>query len=160
MTDRSSARMRAVTNRHYTPRQEDTMFELFDHTADLGLRVRAESLDDLFRDAATALTHCLVGKPESIQATTEVICEINSTDIEYLFFDWLSELLYRFDADGFAITECDISVSGTLLRATLKGEPFDPARHEYSHEVKAITYHRLRVEQCGENWVAEVIVDI
>lgn len=136
------------------------MFELFDHTADLGIRVRAASLDELFEHAATALTHCLVGRPDAIQATTETTCEIESPDLEYLFFDWLSELLYRFDADGFAIARCEVSISGTSLRATLKGEPFDPSRHEYSHEVKAITYHGLRVEQDENGWLGEVIVDI
>jgi SHS2 domain-containing protein len=28
------------------------------------------------------------------------------------------------------------------------------------HEVKAITYHGLRVENVGDGWAAEVIVDI
>ena len=136
------------------------MFELFDHTADLGIRVRADSLNHLFEEAATALTHCLVGKPGSIRSTTETSCEIESPDLEYLFFDWLSELLYRFDADGFAIATCEVAISGTSLRATLTGEPFDPSRHEYSHEVKAITYHGLQVEQDNDNWLAEVIIDI
>ena len=136
------------------------MFELFDHNADLGIRVRAASLNKLFEYGATALTHCLVGSPDSVQATIETTCEIESPDLEFLFFDWLSELLYRFDADGFAIAACDVSINGTSLRATLKGEPFDPSRHEYSHEVKAITYHGLRVEQDNGNWLAEVIVDI
>ena len=44
--------------------------------------------------------------------------------------------------------------------ATCRGEPMDPARHEMDHEVKAITYHGLRVEQTADGWVAEVIVDI
>ncbi len=136
------------------------MFELFDHTADLGIRVRADSLNELFEQAATALTHCLIGRPDAVQATTETSCEIESPDLEYLFFDWLSELLYRFDASGFALADCDVTVSGSSLRATLRGEVFDPARHEYSHEVKAITYHGLRVEQEEHGWLAEVIIDI
>ena len=40
------------------------------------------------------------------------------------------------------------------------GEPLDRDRHELSHEVKAITYHGLKVEQTPEGWLAEVIVDI
>ena len=137
------------------------MFELFDHTADLGIRVRSDSLNGLFHDAAAALTHCLVGRPDSIQTTTELTCELDATDLEYLFFDWLSELLYRFDADGFAVADCRVDVDGTSLQATLRGEPFDPARHEYSHEVKAITYHGLRVEQDSSgHWLGEVIIDI
>jgi len=31
------------------------------------------------------------------------------------------------------------------LRATLRGEAYDPARHGYGSEVKAVSYHTLRV---------------
>ena len=40
------------------------------------------------------------------------------------------------------------------------GEPYDPARHVLAHEVKAITYHELKVEKTADGWLAEVIVDI
>jgi SHS2 domain-containing protein len=40
------------------------------------------------------------------------------------------------------------------------GEPLDRARHVLEHEVKAITYHGLRVEKIADGWLAEVIVDI
>jgi SHS2 domain-containing protein len=46
------------------------------------------------------------------------------------------------------------------LRAAAWGEPVDPARHELDHEVKAITYHGLKLERDGDGWLAEVIVDI
>ena len=54
----------------------------------------------------------------------------------------------------------DVSVTDDGLSATAWGEPLDPARHELAREVKAITYHELRVEQTADGWLAEVIVDI
>ncbi|MCD4727020.1 MAG: archease, partial [Pirellulales bacterium] len=33
-------------------------------------------------------------------------------------------------------------------------------RHEIDVEVKAITWHELKVEKCEGGWMAEVIVDI
>ena len=42
----------------------------------------------------------------------------------------------------------------------MMGESFDPARHLLSHEVKAITYHELKVERTPVGWLAEAIVDI
>ena len=33
-------------------------------------------------------------------------------------------------------------------------------RHELDMEIKAITYHGLKVERDGDGWLAEVIVDI
>ena len=54
----------------------------------------------------------------------------------------------------------EVSVGENGLKASAWGEPIDPARHVLSHEVKAITYHGLRVEREGDGWIAEVIVDI
>jgi SHS2 domain-containing protein len=49
-------------------------------------------------------------------------------------------------------------VSG--LSATVQGEPLDLTRHEIEVEVKAITWHALKVEQTANGWLAEVIVDV
>jgi SHS2 domain-containing protein len=54
----------------------------------------------------------------------------------------------------------NVKVTDAGLTATARGEPYDPARHVLAHEVKAITYHELKVEQTADGWLAEVIVDI
>ena len=46
------------------------------------------------------------------------------------------------------------------LTAAARGEPIDRRRHEMDMEVKAITYHGLKVQRDGDGWLAEVIVDI
>ena len=49
----------------------------------------------------------------------------------------------------------------TTMRVALRKEqPVDPARHEFDMEIKAITYHGLKVERDGDGWLAEVIVDL
>lgn len=140
------------------------MFETFDHTADLGLRVRAESLESLFAEAARGLTSLIVDDVETVASDERQIIEIESTDLEYLFFDWLSELLYRFETNGWLSTVADVSLDGNTLRATVHGSRFDKDQHKPSHEVKAITYHGLLVQRQGpaqhDSWLGEVIVDI
>src|SRR5438270_12777056 len=137
------------------------MYETFDHTADLGLRVRAADLDMLFAEAAEALTSALVEEPESVEPRREVSIQVAGTDRAYLLFDWLKELLYRFDAGHLLFRRFAVRVRDEGLDATAWGEPYDPDRHPLSHEVKAITYHGLRVDQePNGDWLAEVIVDI
>jgi SHS2 domain-containing protein len=75
-------------------------------------------------------------------------------------FDWLKTLLYHFDTEHLLFCRFEAHVSDAGLRATAWGEPLDPARHALEHEVKAITYHGLRVEPTPDGWLAEVIVDI
>jgi SHS2 domain-containing protein len=69
-------------------------------------------------------------------------------------------LLYTFDTKRVAFCEFDVKRSPAGLTAIARGEPIDRGRHELHMEVKAITYHGLKVEPDGDGWLAEVIVDI
>lgn len=136
------------------------MHELFEHTADLGLRATAADLDALFAEAAQCLFSAIVEDPAAIRMTDEAAIAIAGTDREFLLFDWLRELLVRFDADRMLFGRFAVKVRDDGLSATAWGEPVDPERHALSREVKAITYHELKVEPIAEGWLAEVIVDI
>jgi SHS2 domain-containing protein len=136
------------------------MYECFDHTADLGLRVRAPDLDTLFVEAAEALFSVLVEDLSTVAESRTLEFDIAGDDREFLLFDWLRTLLYHFDAEHLAFRRFEVHVRPDGLHAMARGEPVDRARHELGHEVKAITYHGLRVERTPDGWLAEVIVDI
>ena len=136
------------------------MHELFDHTADLGFRIRAADLDALFAEAGACLLASMVDVPSAVVAKISQTVAIEGTDREYLLFDWLRELLARSDEARMLWCRFDVSVTPAGLTATISGEPFDPARHLLSREVKAITYHGLKIEDVADGFLAEVIVDI
>ncbi len=136
------------------------MYEVFEHTADVGLRVRADSVEDLFADAAAGLLSLMVANPESVEGVLERTIEVQSDAIDLLLFDWLSELLFVFESDGLLLSQFEIGVTGTTLVAKCRGELMNLGKHRMDHEVKAVTYHQLQVEQIDGSWVAEVILDI
>ena len=136
------------------------MHETFDHTADLGLRIRAATLDELFAEAAEAMFAVIVEDLQTVAPAQRLDVTLPADDVEYLLFDWLKSLLYHFDAEHLLLSRFEVHVGADGLKATAWGEPLDRARHELCHEVKAITYHALRVEQTADGWLAEVIVDI
>ncbi len=136
------------------------MYELFEHTADLGLRVHAATLEELLVEAARGLLAMLVANPHDVRPIQTKTISIDETEPAYLLFDWLSELLYAFETDRLLLGEFDLKLHGHQLTATCRGEPMDASRHQMEHEVKAITYHGLRVEQMAAGWQAELIVDI
>ncbi len=135
------------------------MYDLFDHTADLGLRVRAASLPELFSDAGRGLAAMLVEDLAAVNEAESVEIALPADDLEYLLFDWLKALLSLFDERRLVLVAFDVKLDGGL-KAVCRGEPLDGSRHEPAHEVKAITYHALRVEETPDGWLAEVIVDI
>jgi SHS2 domain-containing protein len=134
--------------------------ETFEHTADLGLRVRAADLDELFAEAARGLFEMIVPELSSVRAAETVEIEVGGEISELLLFDWLNELLYTYETKRLLLCEFDVAVSDSGVKATCRGEPVDPNRHQLDHEVKAITYYGLTLEHTADGWLGEVIVDI
>jgi SHS2 domain-containing protein len=136
------------------------MFEVFPHTADVGLRVRAANLAALLVEAGRGFTSLLVENLEAIEPRQTVAFAIEGSDPDYLFFDWLNELLYTFETRHLLFSRFEVTPREAGIDATAWGEALDLARHRTHHEIKAVTYHRLRVEASEDGWTAEVILDI
>jgi len=136
------------------------MYEIFDHTADLGLRIRADDLEGLFAEAARALFSAIVTNPEDVRPAETTAIELEAEQRDELLRDWLAELLYLFHAEHRLFAEFTVELDGPRLKATAAGEPIDPTRHDLDSEIKAVTYHGLKVEHDGDGWLAEVIVDL
>ncbi len=136
------------------------MHELFAHTADLGLRIRAADLDTLFVEAAQCLFGAIVEDLATVRPLRKIDVRLPADAIDYLLFDWLRALLYHFDAEHLLFGKFAVQVTDAGLTASAWGEPLDRARHNLEHEVKAITYHGLSVTKVGAEWEAELIVDI
>ena len=136
------------------------MFEVFEHTADLGLRIRGASREELFIESARALTAVLISNLESIRRVEARSIRVAGDEDDFLLFDWLNEILYLYETERLLLVEYKLTFTSDGLTAECEGEIADRSRHQLEHEVKAITYHGLRVTQSAEGWLAEVILDI
>ena len=135
------------------------MYEIFEHTADLGLRIRSDDLNGLFEEAARAMFSAIVANLDDIRPVQQVAFELEAGQRDDLLRDWLAELLYAFHADHMLFGRFEVRVADNRLTATARGEPIDAERHEIDAELKAVTYHGLTVQQDDEGWLAEVIID-
>jgi SHS2 domain-containing protein len=135
-------------------------YELFEHTADLGLRVSGPDLETVFADAARGLFSMIVPDLDSVRLLNEASFSIEEMALDLLLFDWLNELLYVYETRRLLLAGFHVTVADGLLRGTARGEPLDRKRHALDHEVKAITYHGLKLERTDKLWLAEIIVDI
>ncbi len=136
------------------------MYETFEHTADIGLRARAGDLNTLFAEAARAFFSVLVENYADVRAADEFSISVEADARDDLLYDWLAELLYLYDTQHVLLAEFDVSVREGHVKATVRGEPVDFDRHRLDMDVKAITYHELKVQREGDGWLAEVIVDL
>ena len=135
-------------------------YELFDHTADMGIRIHAGTRAELLKPAAQGL-YAAIGEFVPQGRPTSQRIDLGGTDAAYLLRDFLAELLMHFERDLLMITDIDDpQLDDNNLRATLRLAPVDPDGSVFFREVKAITYHELEIRSIPDGYEATLIIDI
>ena len=136
-------------------------YEFFDHTADIGVHVFGGTLEELFTNAAAAL-YGAFGQLQKSEVRDQKLLEIEAASAEDLLHDWLAELLYEVETNHLLYDEVEITgLTPQRIAATLYGGEIDFDRSHANQEIKAVTYHELRVEQLPDaTWRATVIFDV
>lgn len=135
-------------------------YKTFNHTADLGIEVYGEDQKQLFENAGFALFD-LITDMHKVDAKTSLPLAVEGMNLEDLMVSWLRELLYLHQVKGYLFRNFSISeMSEELLNATVKGEKFDPHRHELIREIKAATYHQIKVACDKGTWISRIVFDI
>lgn len=130
-----------------------------DITADAGIRVRGDSLEEVICKAILATFNEITDIERVQQKEKRVISQEGK--FPYLLADLINRALLLHDRDRFVASSCHIpQINDNSITAELVGETFDPKRHTSGLVIKAATYHRLRLEKEGDSWIAEVIFDI
>ncbi|MFM9059703.1 MAG: archease [Planctomycetaceae bacterium] len=136
------------------------MYEIREHTADLGVHVAAATLADLLADAARGVTAVIAGDATQIRPATTETFTVPGGDPAWLLCDWVAEVLAAFDLRRMLFCDLHVAVDAAGLRATARGERYDPARHVLAHEVKAVTQHELDVHPTPAGWEGFFILDV
>ena len=135
-------------------------FEVLEHTADIGFRAWGGSPAELFENAARAMMS-IAAETGTIDPRGEVSIQVTGEDYESLLVNWLSEVLYQFDAGLFAASQFHVDkIEPTMLEGRLMGEGRDPARHRWELIVKAVTYHDIEVLERDGRWESRIFLDI
>ena len=145
-------------------------YELIEHTADIGIRVKGKDLKGLFKNAALAMFDIIAERgsrfkvpvcPAGRQGSRfkEITIKQRADDLEELFINWLNELLSLSATKDLIFSGFKIEKLGkNNLEATLFGD--DIKNYKVNTEIKAATYHQLKIEQTVSGWEAEIIFDV
>ncbi|MBI4436546.1 MAG: archease [Candidatus Omnitrophica bacterium] len=135
-------------------------YELIDHTADVGIRAFGRTLEELFKNAAVGMFE-LMADLETVDPTAEKTLTLIAETLEDLYVLWHQELLFRASVDRMLYKEFLFdTLTERNLKARIRGEGINFEKHHLKKEVKAVTYHELKVQKTKEGWVGEVIFDI
>jgi SHS2 domain-containing protein len=144
-------------------------FDYLEHTADLYIRAYGRDLLELFSNAGLSIFESMT-TTSSLEAKEKRSVKAEGYDLENLFYRWLEELLTLYYSEGLMCREVvaeelvirrvnddrEYSVKGYCV-----GEIFDPERHESKVEIKAVTYHQMRIIRDPEKgWIAYFVLDI
>lgn len=138
--------------------------------ADVAFEADGKNLEDLFKNAALALTNTMIENPKIIAKGIERKLVMSAESEERLLHDFLDEILFYKDAESlifwtFAITisEKKLTAGGKrdlTLAATMTGEEIDNKKHHMIVDAKAVSWHKFKVERGRRGWKAIVIVDV
>lgn len=135
-------------------------YELIDHTADIGVKVRGKSVGELFENAAYAMFD-LIADLDRVKKREVLEVEIEGEGMDELLADWLRELLYKFNGERHLLKDFKIEeIDQKSLKARVRGEKLDLSRHSLKMEIKAVTYYGLEIKRTSEGWQAQVIFDV
>ncbi len=134
-------------------------YSVLEHTADLGLEVRADSPEELFATAGRALTEQMALPVETPERASERL-ELEGESWEDLFVHWLNTLLLRSELAQAWWTEFRFERLGARgLAATIAGPRRGPA-HERMREVKAVSHHHLALDLTPGRCYARLVLDL
>jgi SHS2 domain-containing protein len=146
-----------------TPKKT-TGFEFLEHTADVYIAAYGKDLAEAFENAALAMFETMTDTKD-VKPTNEKAVEAKGADKQALFYNWLEQLLIKFEVEGillskFRIQKIQQTEAGFKLEAKAYGEPYDPKRHKQKVGVKAVTYHRMEVDEAPGKVTLKFILDI
>jgi len=135
-------------------------YEIFDHTADIGIRVKGKDLKELFKNAGLALFQISTRKQfTKDKKHTTITVKQSADNLGDLFVNWLNELLSLSAANSVIFHDIKVkSINNNSLEAIAVGS--STANYKMNTEIKAATYHKLKIEEGREGWIAEVILDV
>jgi len=137
-------------------------YELIEHTADIGIKVYAKDLKQLFVNAASGMFDIIAERKSGIGSRlNKSAIKINkeAPNLEELLVVWLSELLFLYNTKEIIFNNFNIKkLTDQDIDAAVSGKAI--ANYRINTEIKAVTYHDLKIEKTKKGFQARVIFDV
>jgi SHS2 domain-containing protein len=135
-------------------------FEIIEHTADIGIVAYGADIKQVFANAALGLFN-LMADLDNLKEGAKREIELSAEDVEILLVEWLNELIYISEVEHVIFKRFEIvELSNTRLKATCFGEKIKAGQHRLKREIKAATYHMLKLNKENGRYQVRIIFDI
>lgn len=135
-------------------------YELIPHTADIGVRVYGANLKELFENAAFAMFD-IIADLDGLKGTATQDIKVKAPNSEELLVAWLDELLYNFYTKQVIFYDFNITeITGEALAGKAHGRHIGENKNRLKTEIKAVTYHELKIEEAKGIYTVTIIFDV
>ena len=125
------------------------------HTADVRLKIEAESYSRLIEESFHGLMTLLDGRSGEQEVIREV--SVESKNKTTLLVDFLNEVLTLAHINKECYSQIALkTLTDERLDASIKG--FGVSR--FKTDVKAVTYHEAEVREEGGRWLVSLVLDV
>jgi len=139
---------------------EQKKYRTVSRASDLAVKIFGTSQAELFANSAFALFD-LMTDVDKVELRDHLPLEVEGVDRDDLMVNWMRELLYLYQGSGYLLKEFAVrEVRDNYIRGQVSGEKFDPDRHEMQREIRAVVPHQSRMEKTGEQWTAQVVLEL
>jgi len=139
---------------------EQKKYRTVSRASDLAVKIFGKSQAELFANSAFALFD-LMTDVDKVELRDHLPLEVEGVDRDDLMVNWMRELLYLYQGSGYLLKEFAVrEVRDNYIRGQVSGEKFDPDRHEMRREIRAVVPHQSRMEKTGEQWTAQVVLEL
>lgn len=121
-------------------------YENLEHTADVMIRAYGSTIEECFENAAYGMMDQVLDASK-VEARVEEAFSVEGGSKEDLLYNFLSEVLFIFDARHLALSVFHVALGDGRLECRASGERFDREKHSPKQEIKAVTYHMLQVNE-------------
>ncbi len=131
-------------------------FRELQHTADAAIEVWASSVENLFSTALSGMYQLMGVSSNSSRLAESTVIQLEENDLESLLVAFLSECLYFCDSKGLLVNPTHLSIHGNCLEAVCQLATLTTIEKE----IKAATYHNLKIINNGNYWQATIVFDL
>lgn len=130
-------------------------YKILPHPADIKVQAFGKTKEELFVNAMRGMNEIL--KPERKAQSAKRKISVKSLDLNALLVDFLSEVLYLVQTNKEVYSDVKFAkFSDTELAGELTGAKVE----SFGEDIKAVTYHGLKIEQKNGLYQATVLFDI
>lgn len=132
-------------------------YEFLEHTADIKLKLYGSTLQEIFENSVLAVAEYM-SEGKKISPSKVKIIDVKGDDVNSLLYNFIEDILYLVDAEGFIPAKASITMRGNNLHAELYGD--STKKYTLKH-IKAPTYAEMIVKNdSNKRWIAQLVLDV